>query len=103
MREAQQEVEPVDGRLRDNQSNKSGLTRGGGTTRVTEMRGCEQTTGGSSTGVEDVANQEVLAKENKMWRCRLMGGDGLTRGLGGSGQEAAMQLEESGHCCGSNL
>jgi hypothetical protein len=48
----------------------------------------------------DIADQEVPAMENKMQRCRQLGGGGLTRGKGSRGQEAVMQqeLEESGNC-----
>jgi hypothetical protein len=41
-REAQQEAEPVDGRLWDNQPNKSDPKRGGGTTRLLRGRGASR-------------------------------------------------------------
>jgi hypothetical protein len=39
------------------------------------------------------ANHEVPETENKMQRCRCMGGCGLTRGKGGSSQEAVIHQE----------
>ncbi len=46
-----------------------------------------QTTDSSATRGRGIANQEALAMENKMQRCRRMRGGGMTRGSGGSRQE----------------
>jgi hypothetical protein len=56
----------------------------------------QQTTGGSATRGEGIANQEVPAKENKMQRCRQTRCGGLKRGGDSSCQDAVVQQEKLG-------